>query len=102
MHKICSELNWLYLLIKRCEHHQRTTMKLKYISDSKGITRGVYIPIGDWDALKLKYREIEQEEDHPIPDWVADILVQRMEDYKNGLEDEMDLEEAMKEIEKDL
>lgn len=80
----------------------KTIMKLKYISDDKGITRGVYIPIGDWNALKSKYHEIEQEEDHSVPDWVADILMQRMEDYENGLEDEMDLDAAMKEIEKNL
>lgn len=80
----------------------KTTMKLKYISDSKGITRGVYIPIGDWNALKSKYQEIEQEEVHQIPDWQTDILLQRLEDYRNGLEDELELEEAMKEIEKDL
>lgn len=77
-------------------------MKLKYISDKIGITRGVYIPIGDWNTLKSKYQDIEQEEDHPIPDWATDILLQRLEDYRNGLEDEMELEEAMKEIEKDL
>lgn len=77
-------------------------MKLKYISDRKGITQGVYIPISDWNALKSKYQEIEQEEDYQIPDSHKEILMQRMEDYRNGLEDEMELEEAMKEIEKDL
>jgi hypothetical protein len=83
-------------------HLITTKMKLKYISDSKGITRGVYIPIGDWNALKSKYQDIEQEEVYQIPEWQTDILLQRLESYKNGLEDELELEEAMKEIEKDL
>jgi hypothetical protein len=77
-------------------------MKLKYISDSKGITKGVYIPIGDWNALKSKYQDIEQEETYPIPERQKDIVLQRLDAYQNGLEDELELEEAMKEIEKDL
>lgn len=77
-------------------------MKLKYISDSKGITKGVYIPIGEWNALKSKYRDIEHEENHPVPDWQKDVVLKRLEAYHGGLEDELELEEAMKEIEKDL
>ena len=30
-------------------------MSLQYISDSKGKTSGVYIPIQEWNRLKKKY-----------------------------------------------
>jgi hypothetical protein len=37
-------------------------MNLQYISDSKGKTTGVYIPIQDWEKLKSKYSGLEEEE----------------------------------------
>lgn len=77
-------------------------MKLKYISDTKGITRGVYIPIGDWNALKTKYQDIEQEEVYQTPEWHKELLAERIEAYENGLEEVFDFEEALKDIEKDL
>ena len=38
-------------------------MNLQYLSDNKGNTTGVFIPIHDWQYLKNKYKELEQEED---------------------------------------
>jgi hypothetical protein len=37
-------------------------MNLQYISDSKGQTAGVFIPIKEWNELKNKYKGIEFEE----------------------------------------
>ncbi len=37
-------------------------MNLQYISDNKGRKTGVFIPIDNWEYLKYKYKEIEQEE----------------------------------------
>jgi hypothetical protein len=31
-------------------------MNLQYISDNKGKTTGVFIPIEEWEALKSKYK----------------------------------------------
>ncbi|WP_353723051.1 addiction module protein [Dyadobacter sp. 676] len=71
-------------------------MKLRYISDRKGITRGVYIPIADWNALKSKYQDIGKAEECPIPEWHKELLAERLEAYENGLEDVFDLEEAIR------
>lgn len=37
-------------------------MNVQYISDSKGKTTGIYIPISDWSKLKGKYLDIENME----------------------------------------
>lgn len=37
-------------------------MNLQYISDNKGKTTGVFIPIQEWEDLKSKYKELEEEE----------------------------------------
>lgn len=36
-------------------------MNLQYISDDKGNTTGVIIPINEWDSLKRKYKGIEED-----------------------------------------
>ena len=37
-------------------------MNLQYISDSKGQTTGVFIPIQEWEGLKSKFKGLEEEE----------------------------------------
>ena len=37
-------------------------MNLQYISDSKGKTAGVFIPIKEWEGLKAKFKGLEEEE----------------------------------------
>lgn len=37
-------------------------MNLQYISDSRGKTTGVFIPIQEWEGLKSKYKGLEEEE----------------------------------------
>ncbi len=51
-------------------------MRIQYISDSKGKTSGVYIPIQEWNRLKRKYT-------------ILNILVSENEDLKilNDLRD---------------
>lgn len=41
-------------------------MNIQYISDNKGKTTGVFIPIAEWKELKNKYTDIEQ---FDIPAW---------------------------------
>ena len=43
-------------------------MNLQYISDSKGQTTGVFIPIKEWNELKSKFTGIEIDE-IDIPYW---------------------------------
>lgn len=76
-------------------------MNLQYISDSKGQTTGVFIPINDWNDLKNKYKDIEQEE-ISIPEWHKDLVLKRLEDYKQNPGTAMDFDVAMDDIEKEL
>ena len=74
-------------------------MNVQYISDSKGKTTGVFIPISEWNELKAKYRDIEQPD---IPEWQKNEVRKRNEDFKNDPEQALDFHTAIKEIEKDL
>lgn len=74
-------------------------MNLQYISDNKGKTTGVFIPISDWNELKNRYRDIEQMD---IPDWQIDEVRERLEDYKKNPEEALDFDTAMDVIEKNL
>ena len=76
-------------------------MNVQFISDSKGKTTGVFIPINEWNVLKNKYKGIEQEELN-IPSWQLDIAIARLEDYKNNPDQAMDFDKAMDEIEAGL
>ncbi len=76
-------------------------MNLQYISDSKGQTTGVFIPIKEWNELKNKYKGIEKEE-ADIPGWHMDLVRKRLEDYKNNPGQALDFDSAMDDIEKEL
>ena len=73
-------------------------MSLQYIKDDKGQITGVFIPIQEWDSIKSRYQDIDQD----IPDWHKEIIDQRMKDYKKNPDQAMDFDLAMDEIEKDL
>lgn len=76
-------------------------MKLQYISDSKGKTTGVYIPIEEWREFKKKYGDIEPEEIE-IPEWQKQEVLKRLKDYENNPEQAVPFEDALKEIENDF
>ncbi len=76
-------------------------MNLQFISDSTGQTTGVYIPIKEWNELKSKFKEIEEEE-IAIPQWHQDIVRQRLADYKKSPEQAIDFDTAMDDIENGL
>lgn len=76
-------------------------MSLQYITDSNGQTTGVFIPIKEWNNLKTKFKDIEQE-DFEVPEWHKELVRKRMEGYKNNPDQVMDFDAAMDDIEKDL
>lgn len=76
-------------------------MNLQYISDSKGQTTGVFIPINEWNDLKKKYKNIEQEE-VDVPEWHKDLVLKRLEDHKLNPDSAMDFDSAMDDIDKEL
>jgi hypothetical protein len=76
-------------------------MSLQYISDSKGQTTGVFIPIKEWNELKSKFKGIEIEEIE-IPYWHKEKVRKRLADYEKNPRDVLDFENALDDIEKEL
>lgn len=76
-------------------------MNLQYISDSKGQTTGVFIPINEWNDLKAKYKDIEKE-DIDIPQWHKDLVRKRLDDYMKNPDSAIDFDTVMDELEKEL
>lgn len=76
-------------------------MNLQYISDSKGQTTGVFIPINEWNELKNKYKDIEGE-GIDIPEWHKELLLKRLENYKQNPDSALDFDSAMDDIENNL
>ena len=76
-------------------------MNLQYISDNNGKTTGVFIPIHDWEYLKNKYKEIEQEErnSREVPGWHRKIVSNREKVYHDNPENVLDWDNVQKEIE---
>ena len=74
-------------------------MNVQYVSDSKGKTTGVFIPISEWNELKEKYKDIEQLD---IPEWQIKQVRKRNQEYISNPELAMDFDAAMENIEKDL
>lgn len=77
-------------------------MNLQYISDSKGNTTGVYIPINEWEALKDKYKGIENEIRDDIPQWHRETVLERLQQYNDNEKPALDFDKVMDEIDKDL
>ena len=76
-------------------------MNLQYISDKSGHTTAVQlqIPIEEWDTLKKKYKEFEDEEkatDSGIPGWHIKLVETEIENIENGTSDLIDWQEARK------
>ncbi|HCY42481.1 MAG TPA: hypothetical protein DHV48_14185 [Prolixibacteraceae bacterium] len=76
-------------------------MNLQFISDSKGQTTGVFIPINEWNELKRKYKGLDQDE-MEIPSWHMDIVMERIADYEKNPDQALDFEKTMDEIENEL
>ncbi len=73
-------------------------MNLQYISDEKGKTTGVFIPIEEWNKLKDKYKDIEQEELN-VPEWHKELVLNRLNKYKQNPDSAIDFDEALNDIE---
>lgn len=56
-------------------------MSLQYITDDKGQTTGVFIPIQEWNNLKSKYKGIE-EDANVVPEWQKEIVRERIKNTK--------------------
>jgi hypothetical protein len=72
-------------------------MNVQFITNSKGLPSGVYIPIEDWELIK---KELDGKLE--IPGWHKDILENRLATYQAGNPTILDAETALKEIEAGL
>ena len=76
-------------------------MNLQYISDNKGKTTGVFIPIQEWEDLKSKYKGLEDEA-VDVPDWHKDLVGKRLAEYHETPDIALDFDATMEDIEKSL
>jgi hypothetical protein len=77
-------------------------MTLQYILDNKGNTTGVFIPIEEWESLKLKYKDLQNEESVELSPWQKQIIDHRLGDYYKNTENVEDFDKVMDDIEKSL
>ncbi|REA62059.1 hypothetical protein DSL64_10400 [Dyadobacter luteus] len=77
-------------------------MKLQYIADSKGITTGVYIPIAEWEEMKIRFEGIEAEETDNIPQWHKDVVMARLKESGEKSESVLDFDIAMDDLERSI
>lgn len=73
-------------------------MSVQYISDSKGKTAGVFIPVKEWERLKEKYEGLE-ETVAAMPDWHKNILRERLAAYKENPTIAIPFDDAMDALE---
>jgi hypothetical protein len=80
-------------------------MNLQFIHDTKGNTTGVFIPIEEWQGLKSKYSDLQNEEilnSVALNSWQKDIIDARLKDYYKNPNDVVDFDTTLKTIRKSL
>ena len=80
-------------------------MTLQFIHDNNGNTTGVYIPIEDWQTLKVKYKELEREElksGEELLSWQKEVIDVRLNEYYNNPTNVSDFGRSLDDLEKDL
>ncbi|MEC3881426.1 addiction module protein [Parapedobacter sp. 10938] len=73
-------------------------MSVQYISDSKGKTTGVFIPVREWEKLKEKYEGLEETAE-AMPEWHKRIVRDRLAEYKANRHIAVPFEEALTALE---
>lgn len=80
-------------------------MTLQFIHDTQGNTTGVFIPIEEWQALKIKYSDLQDEEaqnSSELTSWQKNILDERIEDYYINPNDVVDFDATIANIRKGI
>jgi hypothetical protein len=76
-------------------------MSIQFITDNSGKKTGVYIPIEQWNSLKSKFRDLE-EEVLDIPDWHKTELDKRLKRFKTDPDNVLSADEVLNDIENEL
>lgn len=77
-------------------------MALQFIQDVKGNTTGVFIPMEEWQYLKLKYSDLQVLEIKGLTTllpWQKQMIDDRLNDYYNNAADVADFDESLNSIE---
>lgn len=77
-------------------------MTLQFIHDNKGNTTGVFIPIEEWQMLKIKYSDLQKEEAENFNElnfWQKQILDDRLSDYYQNTSEVADFNKTIDDIE---
>ena len=80
-------------------------MTLQFIHDNRGNTTGVFIPIEEWQTLKIKYTDLQKEEVTNLVElstWQKQILDERLTDYYQSPENVNDFIKTIEDIERTL
>ncbi|WP_281336656.1 addiction module protein [Flavobacterium eburneipallidum] len=80
-------------------------MNLKFIHDNKGNKTGVFIPIEEWQTLKTKYSDLQNEEvenNIELTSWQKEILDERLDDYYKNPSDVVDFDTTIASIRKKI
>jgi hypothetical protein len=80
-------------------------MNLQFIHDNRGNTTGVFIPIEDWQTLKGKYTDLQNEEalnSIELTSWQKEILDERLDDYYKNPNDVVDFDTTIANIRKKI
>ena len=72
-------------------------MSVQYISDSRGKTTGVFIPISEWEKLKEQYEGLEEAAE-AMPEWHKHVVRERLAAYKANPDIAVPFDEAIKRI----
>ena len=77
-------------------------MPLQFIHDNRGNTTGVFIPIEEWQTLKIKYSDLQKEEAKNFNElnfWQKQILDERLSVYYQNANDVVDFNKTIDDIE---
>ncbi|MEX0966278.1 MAG: addiction module component CHP02574 family protein [Bacteroidia bacterium] len=76
-------------------------MNIQLISDSNGKTTGIFIPIEEWNELKMKFKGLEDEE-MDIPAWQKLKIEQRLKDYRKKPKEALDFDNTIDEVDNSI
>ena len=78
---------------------------LQFIQDNRGNTTGVFIPIEEWQSLKTKYTDLQQEEAATgieLTMWQKQIIDERLSEYYKTPANVANFDKTIDDIEKEL
>ena len=69
-------------------------MRLQYLTDNSGNYTGVFIPIKDWEILKIKFKDFDFEEPEPTKEEILEGLKEALIESKLHSEGKIKLQTA--------